>query len=198
MAEAFSLEDAVRIKEIEKTTNHDVKAVEYFLKEILDGLGLSDLKEWIHFGLTSQDINNTAIPLGWKDAVESQYLPALLNLQMHLQQMATQWKFIPMLARTHGQPASPTTLGKEWMVFVERLIHQVDLLTAIPFAAKFGGATGNLMRTMLLSRKKTGSNWAMNLLMKGWDCNVCSLPPKLNIMIFWQHSLMLLKESIIS
>ncbi|GAB3356217.1 adenylosuccinate lyase [Arachidicoccus ginsenosidivorans] len=143
VAEAFSLEDAVRIKEIEKTTNHDVKAVEYFLKEILDGLGLSDLKEWIHFGLTSQDINNTAIPLGWKDAVESQYLPALLNLQMHLQQMATQWKFIPMLARTHGQPASPTTLGKEWMVFVERLIHQVDLLTAIPFAAKFGGATGN-------------------------------------------------------
>ena len=143
VAEAFSLEDAVRIKEIEKTTNHDVKAVEYFLKEILDGLGLSDLKEWIHFGLTSQDINNTAIPLGWKDAVESQYLPALLNLQMHLQQMATQWKSIPMLARTHGQPASPTTLGKEWMVFVERLIHQVDLLTAIPFAAKFGGATGN-------------------------------------------------------
>lgn len=142
-AEAFSLEDAVRIKEIEKTTNHDVKAVEYFLKEILDSIGLSDLKEFIHFGLTSQDINNTAIPLGWKDAVETQYLPALLNLQMHLQQMATQWKTIPMLARTHGQPASPTTLGKEWMVFVERLIHQVDLLTAIPFAAKFGGATGN-------------------------------------------------------
>jgi len=142
-ADQFSLEDAVRIKEIEKTTNHDVKAVEYFLKEILDSLGISALKEWIHFGLTSQDINNTAIPLGWKDAIESQYLPALLNLQMHLHQMATNWKTIPMLAKTHGQPASPTTLGKEWMVFVERIIHQIDLLSAVPYAAKFGGATGN-------------------------------------------------------
>ncbi|SEA15667.1 adenylosuccinate lyase [Arachidicoccus rhizosphaerae] len=142
-ADQFSLEDAVRIKEIEKTTNHDVKAVEYFLKEILDSLGISALKEWIHFGLTSQDINNTAIPLGWKDAIESQYLPALLNLQMHLHQMATDWKTIPMLAKTHGQPASPTTLGKEWMVFVERIIHQIDLLSAVPYAAKFGGATGN-------------------------------------------------------
>jgi len=142
-ADQFSLEDAVRIKEIEKTTNHDVKAVEYFLKEILDSLGLSNLKEWIHFGLTSQDINNTAIPLGWKEAVETQYLPALLNLQMHLQQLASDWKTIPMLAKTHGQPASPTTLGKEWMVFVERIIHQIDLLSAVPYAAKFGGATGN-------------------------------------------------------
>lgn len=153
-ADQFSLEDAVRIKEIEKKTNHDVKAVEYFLKEILEGLGLSQLKEWIHFGLTSQDINNTAIPLGWKDAIETQYLPALLNLQMHLQQMATDWKKIPMLARTHGQPASPTTLGKEWMVFVERLIHQIDLLTAIPYAAKFGGATGNFNAHQVAFPKK--------------------------------------------
>lgn len=153
-ADQFSLEDAVRIKEIEKVTNHDVKAVEYFLKEILDTLGLSHLKEWIHFGLTSQDINNTAIPLGWKDAVETQYLPALLNLQMHLQQMASDWKTIPMLARTHGQPASPTTLGKEWMVFVERLIHQIDLLTAVPFAAKFGGATGNFNAHQVAFPKK--------------------------------------------
>ncbi|UAY55969.1 adenylosuccinate lyase [Arachidicoccus terrestris] len=153
-ADQFSLEDAVRIKEIEKITNHDVKAVEYFLKEILDTLGLSHLKEWIHFGLTSQDINNTAIPLGWKDAVETQYLPALLNLQMHLQQMASDWKTIPMLARTHGQPASPTTLGKEWMVFVERLIHQIDLLTAVPFAAKFGGATGNFNAHQVAFPKK--------------------------------------------
>lgn len=153
-ADQFSLDDAVRIKEIEKVTNHDVKAVEYFLKEILDTLGLSHLKEWIHFGLTSQDINNTAIPLGWKDAVETQYLPALLNLQMHLQQMAKDWKTIPMLARTHGQPASPTTLGKEWMVFVERLIHQIDLLTAVPFAAKFGGATGNFNAHQVAFPKK--------------------------------------------
>lgn len=153
-ADQFSLEDAVRIKEIEKVTNHDVKAVEYFLKEILDGLGLSHLKEWIHFGLTSQDINNTAIPLSWKDAVETQYLPAVINLQMHLQQMATDWKKVPMLARTHGQPASPTTLGKEWMVFVERLIHQIDLLTAIPFAAKFGGATGNFNAHQVAFPKK--------------------------------------------
>lgn len=153
-ADQFSLEDAVRIKEIEKVTNHDVKAVEYFLKEILDTLGLSHLKEWIHFGLTSQDINNTAIPLGWKDAVETQYLPALLNLQMHLQQMASDWKTVPMLARTHGQPASPTTLGKEWMVFVERLIHQIDLLTAVPFAAKFGGATGNFNAHQVAFPKK--------------------------------------------
>ena len=143
VADQFSLEDAVRIKEIEKVTNHDVKAVEYFLKEILDANGLSHLKEWIHFGLTSQDINNTAIPLGWKGAVESEYLPALLNLQLHLKQMAGSWKSVSMLARTHGQPASPTTLGKEWMVFVERLIHQIDLLSAVPFTAKFGGATGN-------------------------------------------------------
>ena len=142
--ENFSLEDAEAIKEIEKTTNHDVKAVEYFLKQHLEKAGISaDAKEFIHFGLTSQDVNNTAIPLSWKHALEFEYLPALLNLQSKLHQFAQDWKAVPMLARTHGQPASPTVLGKEIMVFVERLENQVQLLSYIPFAAKFGGATGN-------------------------------------------------------
>ncbi len=139
----FSIADAEKIKETEKVTNHDVKAVEYFLKTKLDELGAANLKEWVHFGLTSQDINNTAVPLLWKDAIELEYLPAVLNLQQQLFKLATQWKDIPMLARTHGQPASPTRLGKEIMVFVERLENQVQLFSYIPFSAKFGGATGN-------------------------------------------------------
>jgi len=139
----FSIEEAQQIKDTEKITNHDVKAVEYFLKERLDQLSLSYLKEWIHFGLTSQDINNTAIPLLWKDAVESAYLPELLNVQRQLFQMAQTWKDIPMLARTHGQPASPTKMGKEWLVFVERIESQIQLFSYIPFSGKFGGATGN-------------------------------------------------------
>ena len=141
--ENFSLENAEAIKEIEKTTNHDVKAVEYFLKSELDKTDAKDAKEWIHFGLTSQDINNTAIPLLWKHSLEFELLPAYLNLQNHLLKLAQQWKDIPMLARTHGQPASPTRLGKEIMVFVERLENQVQLFSYIPVAAKFGGATGN-------------------------------------------------------
>jgi adenylosuccinate lyase len=139
----FSLEDAGVIKETEKITNHDVKAVEYFLKGELDKCNAGSLKEWIHFGLTSQDINNTAIPLSWKHAVEHDYLPAVINLQQQLLQLATAWKDIPMLARTHGQAASPTRLGKEIMVYVERLENQVQLFSYIPFMAKFGGATGN-------------------------------------------------------
>ena len=139
----FTEADAQQIKNIERTTNHDVKAVEYFLKEKLNALGAGDSVEWIHFGLTSQDINNTAIPLLWKEALEEQYLPLLLNLHLQLYHMAIEWKSIPMLARTHGQPASPTSLGKEFMVFVERLEGQIDQLLNIPFAAKFGGATGN-------------------------------------------------------
>ncbi len=138
----FTEADALQIKEIERTTNHDVKAVEYFLKEKLNGLGPGDSVEWIHFGLTSQDINNTSIPLLWKDALEEQYLPLLLNTHLALYHLAVEWKSIPMLARTHGQPASPTSLGKEMMVFVERLEGQIDQLLNIPFAAKFGGATG--------------------------------------------------------
>jgi len=143
--ENFSLEDALLIKETEKVTNHDVKAVEYFLKTKLEGAGsgAADIREWVHFGLTSQDINNTAIPLLWKHAVEFEYLPALLNLKRQLQVLARDWKDVPMLARTHGQPASPTRLGKEIMVFVERLENQVELFIQVPFSAKFGGATGN-------------------------------------------------------
>ncbi|MBC7934601.1 MAG: adenylosuccinate lyase [Rhizobacter sp.] len=139
----FSLEDAEVIKSTETITNHDVKAVEYFLKTKLEELGAGALKEWVHFGLTSQDINNTAVPMLWKDAMEMEYLPSVINLQHHLYRLAAQWKDIPMLARTHGQAASPTRLGKELMVFVERLENQIQLLSYIPFTAKFGGATGN-------------------------------------------------------
>ena len=139
----FSLNDAQQIKQIEATTNHDVKAVEYFLKEQLAKLNISEAKEWIHFGLTSQDINNTSIPLSWKNCMEHEYLPAVVNIQNHLHSLATQWRKVSMLAKTHGQPASPTILGKELMVFVERLDNQIHLFAGIPYAAKFGGATGN-------------------------------------------------------
>ena len=139
----FSTEDALWIKETEKTTNHDVKAVEYFIKSKFDGLGLQEFKEFIHFGLTSQDINNTAIPLSTKEAFENVYLPGLVSVIAKLKELAMEWKDVPMLARTHGQPASPTRLGKEILVFVERLEEQMRLLFNVPFAAKFGGATGN-------------------------------------------------------
>ena len=139
----FSTEDALWIKETEKTTNHDVKAVEYFIKSKFDGLGLQEFKEFIHFGLTSQDINNTAIPLSTKEAFENVYLPSLVSVIAKLKELAMEWKDVPMLARTHGQPASPTLLGKEILVFVERLEEQMRLLFNVPFAAKFGGATGN-------------------------------------------------------
>ncbi|MET0759390.1 MAG: adenylosuccinate lyase [Flavobacterium sp.] len=139
----FSTADAQAIKEIEKTTNHDVKAVEYFIKTAFDKLGLSEYKEFIHFGLTSQDINNTAIPLSTKEAFQEVYLKSLIQLVSKLKDLSIEWKDIPMLARTHGQPASPTRLGKEIGVFVERLEEQMRFLFNIPFAAKFGGATGN-------------------------------------------------------
>lgn len=141
--ETFSEADAATIKEIEKTTNHDVKAVEYFLKKKFDELGLSAYKEFIHFGLTSQDINNTAIPLSLKEFMECEFLPALQKLVAELTHLSIQWKDIPMLARTHGQPASPTRLGKEVYVFVERIQKQLELLQTIPYSSKFGGATGN-------------------------------------------------------
>ena len=139
----FSTEDALWIKETEKVTNHDVKAVEYFIKDAFEKLGLSEYKEFIHFGLTSQDINNTAIPLSTKEAFEKVYMPSLITLTSKLKDLSVEWRDIPMLARTHGQPASPTRLGKEIGVFVERLEEQMRLLFNIPFAAKFGGATGN-------------------------------------------------------
>lgn len=141
--ERFTEADATAIKEIEKTTNHDVKAVEYFLKNKFDELNLSQYKEFIHFGLTSQDINNTAVPLSLKEFMEREFLPAIQKLVNELTHLSVQWKDIPMLARTHGQPASPTRLGKEVYVFVERILRQLDLLKPIPYSAKFGGATGN-------------------------------------------------------
>jgi adenylosuccinate lyase len=139
----FSTEDALWIKETEKVTNHDVKAVEYFIKDAFEKLGLSQYKEFIHFGLTSQDINNTAIPLSTKEAFEKVYMPSLISLTSKLKALSIEWAAVPMLAKTHGQPASPTRLGKEIGVFVERLEEQMRLLFNIPFAAKFGGATGN-------------------------------------------------------
>ena len=148
--------EAEKIKNIEATTQHDVKAVEYYLKEILDKNKASSLKEWIHFGLTSQDINNTAIPLSWKEAMEKTILPSYIQLQNNLYQLAKKWKKVSLLARTHGQAASPTTLGKEIMVFVERLHHQLELFAAIPYAAKFGGATGNFNAHHIAFPKK---NW---------------------------------------
>lgn len=139
----FTPEDGLRVKEIEQVTNHDVKAVEYYLKEKFDLIGLTPFKEYIHFGLTSQDINNTATPLSLKDAIEQVYLPELLSLKDRLNTFASEWQDIPMLARTHGQPASPTRLGKEMLVFVERLEKQISILKILPYPAKFGGATGN-------------------------------------------------------
>lgn len=141
--ERFNAADAEQIKLIEKTTNHDVKAVEYFLKERFDKHGLADLREFVHFGLTSQDVNNTATPLIFKTALEEVYYPLLQAVRDQLEQMAQEWGRVPMLARTHGQPASPTLLGKELHVFVERMDVQLELLKAIPHRAKFGGATGN-------------------------------------------------------
>ncbi len=139
----FSTADAQWIKDTEKVTNHDVKAVEYFLKDRFEQLGLNDFLEFIHFGLTSQDINNTAIPYSWKEALHQSYVPALQEVTNELNALATEWKEVALLARTHGQPASPTRLGKEIKVFTERIQKQLELLDQIPYSAKFGGATGN-------------------------------------------------------
>ncbi|MBA4258122.1 MAG: adenylosuccinate lyase [Chitinophaga sp.] len=154
----FNVDHAKQIKQLESVTNHDVKAVEYFLKEQVEKAGIGHLKEWIHFGLTSQDINNTAIPLSWKHAMEHEYLPAIINLQNMIYGLAAQWKDIPLLARTHGQAASPTRLGKEFMVFVERIHNQIELFSSIPYAAKFGGATGNFNAHHIAFPKK---NWVL-------------------------------------
>ncbi|MDQ6608237.1 MAG: adenylosuccinate lyase [Bacteroidota bacterium] len=156
MKEEFGVDDALAIKLIEKTTAHDVKAVEYFIKENLNRIGEEKALEWVHFGLTSQDINNTAMPLSWKHALEFEYFPALLNLNQELKLLAQQWKNVPMLGRTHGQPASPTSLGKELMVFVERIENAVEQALYIPINAKFGGATGNFNAHHVSFPKK---NW---------------------------------------
>ena len=142
--EDFTDQEALEVKEIEKTTNHDVKAVEYFIKRRFDALGIQDYKEFVHFGLTSQDINNTSVPLSIKECHENTYLPMMQKVVSLIEEKAYEWKDIPMLAHTHGQPASPTTLGKEMMVFVYRLKRQIEYFDTIPFSAKFGGATGNL------------------------------------------------------
>ena len=162
--ETFSPEEAETIKASEKITNHDVKAVEYYLKNKLTEIGVGHLAEWVHFGLTSQDINNTAIPMLWKDVMELEYLPNLLNLQQHLIKMAHEWKDVPMLARTHGQPASPTRLGKEIMVFAERIENQIQLFSFIPFSGKFGGATGNFNAHHVAFPKYNWKNFADQLL----------------------------------
>lgn len=164
--ENFSTDKAAEIKNLESVTNHDVKAVEYFIKKELDFLQLEPLKEWVHFGLTSQDINNTALPLLWKEAIENEYYPTVSNLILQLKKMAKEWAGIPMLARTHGQPASPTSLGKEIMVFAERLEAQLNLLSQIPFTAKFGGATGNFNAHAVAFPKKDWIKFGNNFLEK--------------------------------
>ncbi len=164
----FSVQDAVKIKETEKITNHDVKAVEYFIKEKFDELELQQYKEFIHFGLTSQDINNTAIPLSLKDAVNEVYVPLLKKVIDKLKELATEWDQVAMLARTHGQPASPTRLGKEIEVFVVRLREQFNLMNDIKSAAKFGGATGNFNAHKIaypnVDWKEFGQNFVQNIL----------------------------------
>ncbi len=164
----FSQEDVLKIKEIESITNHDIKAVEYFIKHKMNKIGLQNHKEFIHFALTSQDINNTAVPLSIKEAVEDIYYPELTKLVEKLNTLASKWKDIPMLARTHGQPASPTLLGKEIQVFIERLNQQYKVLQSVPHAAKFGGATGNYNAHVVSfpseDWKEFGSNFVENIL----------------------------------
>ena len=169
--ESFSFEDSTNIKEIEKTTNHDVKAVEYFLKSKFDDLNLSEYKEFIHFGLTSQDINNTAIPLSLKEAIGDVYLTEITTLIDKLNELRTQWKDIPMLARTHGQAASPTKLGKEIEVFITRLEQQLNLLKLIPNSTKFGGATGNFNAHYLAYPKIDWVSFAKNFTEKRLGLN---------------------------
>ncbi len=158
----FKVENAVRIKEIEKTTNHDIKAVEYYIKEQLEKLNLTDYKEFIHFGLTSQDINNTAIPLSILNALDHVYFPKIAEIISKLHEKETLWSHIPLLAHTHGQPASPTRLGKEIKVFIERLEQQIKSLQTIPYAAKFGGATGNMNAHKVAYPDKDWKRFAQN------------------------------------
>ncbi|MGJ1286147.1 adenylosuccinate lyase [Sphingobacterium spiritivorum] len=164
----FTPEDAQWIKDKEKITNHDVKAVEYFIKHKFEQFGLHDSLEFIHFGLTSQDINNTAIPYSWKEAIEKSYTPAIQELVNELTALSKEWTAIPMLARTHGQPASPTKLGKEIKVFVERIEKQLQLLNAVPYSAKFGGATGNFNAHQIAYPNQNwvdfGNNFVNNIL----------------------------------
>ncbi len=165
--EDFSNEDALAIKEIEKTTNHDVKAVEYFIKDKFTALGINEQQEFVHFGLTSQDINNTSVPLSLKEALNDVYFPMLEEAVTLIKEKANEWKNIPMLAKTHGQPASPTRLGKEFYVFVERLEKQIAQVKAVPFSAKFGGATGNLNAHHVAYPETDWINFANNYVNNG-------------------------------
>ena len=186
VADDFSEQDALRIKVIEKITNHDVKAVEYFLKEKFDELDLEAFKEFIHFGLTSQDINNTATPMMWKAALEKSYVPQLEELASLLAGFAEEWKEIPMLARTHGQPASPTRLGKEIRVFEYRLRNQIEVLKHIPAKAKFGGATGNFNAHRVPIPVLTGKALRRVSYRTSWGWSVRSIPPRYRTMTHWQ------------
>jgi adenylosuccinate lyase len=165
----FSVEDAKLIKEKEKVTNHDVKAVEYFIKDKFEELGIAEFKEFIHFGLTSQDINNTSVPLSLKDAHEKVVLPLIEELFHKINMLAFEWKDIPLLARTHGQPASPTKMGKEIYVFCERIDNQLDLLRTIPFSGKFGGATGNMNAHVVAYPKIDWENFACGFVKNSLD-----------------------------
>ena len=162
--EKFTVDDALEVKRIEKKTNHDVKAIEYFLKNKFDLIGISRFKEFIHFGLTSQDINNTSIPLSIKNAINEEYFPNINEVLSNLNKLSNESKNIPMLARTHGQPASPTKMGKEIMVFIERLENQMKVLMSIPNAAKFGGATGNYNAHVVSYPKINWRNFSSNFL----------------------------------
>ena len=162
--EKFTVDDALEVKRIEKKTNHDVKAIEYFLKNKFDLIGISPFKEFIHFGLTSQDINNTSIPLSIKNAINEEYFPNINEVLSNLNKLSNESKNIPMLARTHGQPASPTKMGKEIMVFIERLENQMKVLMSIPNAAKFGGATGNYNAHVVSYPKINWRNFSSNFL----------------------------------
>ena len=162
--EKFTVDDALEVKRIEKKTNHDVKAIEYFLKNKFDSIGISQFKEFIHFGLTSQDINNTSIPLLIKNAINEEYFPNINEVLSNLNKLSNESKNIPMLARTHGQPASPTKMGKEIMVFIERLENQMKVLMSIPNAAKFGGATGNYNAHVVSYPKINWRNFSSNFL----------------------------------
>ena len=164
IGEEFSIEDSNRIKELESVTNHDVKSVEYFIKEKLEGLGLHSIKEWVHFGLTSQDINNTSFPLMIKDGYERILRPMIIETIEQIKTTADSLKHIPMLARTHGQPASPTVMGKEIMVFVERLNNQMRLLDQIPWQGKFGGAVGNMNAHYIAYPEYEWHDWAKGFL----------------------------------
>lgn len=191
----FGDADVARIKALEQTTNHDVKAVEYWLKERMEGAGMGAWSEFVHFGLTSQDVNNTAVPLSLKRATVEVLRPRLAAVRDGIAAGAVRWKGVPMLARTHGQPASPVTMGKEWAVFVERLDAQLAQLDGVVYAAKFGGATGGSMRTGWLIRTWIGRGSRTTLWVPGWACTAAGSRPRSNTTTTWRLGAMCCGES---